>query len=226
VAFEKISRDALFIGPDGTRKPAFDLYGITDEYWYWTRREGAPSYNPIEQNQAVGEQLATFFAGQHVNVLLRGQASLAYYANFSESIENCGLTDSHIAHQPLTQRSRPGHEKWATLDYLEQRRTHFVFFRPPYDTAAYRFAYFQFSAGQGRAEIITYDRALMNHLRATAADAVNFTDFEAYLDQYLATLNSRSRADVERDYQKFRNFYFAHESDPAREQQFLAFLKS
>jgi arabinofuranosyltransferase len=226
VAFEKIPRDALFINPNGTRKPAFGLYAITDEYWYWAHREGPANLNPIEQNQLVGDQLQTFFAGYHVSVLLRGQASLCYYAKFSEGIECNGLTDSYIAHLPLAKRTRPGHEKSPSLEYLEQRRAHFVFMRSAYDTAAYRQCYFQLGGGYARAEMLTYDRALMNHLRTTFGNAVRFTDFEAYLDDYLAALNTKSKGEVQRDYGKFKGYYFLNESDPAREQRFLSYLNS
>jgi hypothetical protein len=225
VLFERIPRDALFINPDGKRKFAFGIDGIADEFWFWSHRDNQPfNMNPIEQNRLIGDELRNYFAGWNISVVIRAQASLAYFAKFYEVIENCGLTDSHIAHQPLAKRSRPGHEKSVTLDYLEERRVNFLFFRHPFDTTAYRLAYFRVSDGFRGAEMITYNRALMKHLRATFGDDVRFTDFEEYLDNYLAALDTKSKAEVQRDYEKFKRFYFLHESDPAREQRFLAYL--
>jgi arabinofuranosyltransferase len=36
-------------------------------------------------------------------------------------VDTLGLTDETVAHQPLAMRSRPGHEKAATLEYLTSR---------------------------------------------------------------------------------------------------------
>lgn len=226
VLYEKSLRDQLFIEPNGQRKPAFQLQGITDEYWYWTQTETFSGINPIEANELIGRQLAHYFRGTKVQVLLRGQASLGYYAKFYQCIENAGLTDSVIAHLPLKARGRPGHEKEAPLSYLVERGVHFVFFRSPYDTASYRFVNVRIGAGFGRAEMFIYDRALMGHLRKNFPNDVLFTDFEQFLDHYIAEIKSKKREEVERDYAKFRDFYFRHNDDQTREQKFLDNLQS
>ena len=224
VLYEKSLRDELFIEPNGQRKPAYQLQGITDEYWYWTQTETFNGINPIEANELIGRQLEQYFRGTKVQVLLRGQASLGYYGQFYQCVENAGLTDSFIAHLPLQERGRPGHEKNAPLNYLVERRVHFVFFRSPYDTSAYRFVNFKIGGGYGRAEMFIYDRELMSHLHKNFPKEILFTDFEAYLDQYISAVKSKKRDEVERDYAKFKDFYFGHNGDQQRERKFLQYL--
>lgn len=126
--------------------------GIMDEHWYYTRViEGM---NAIERQRQLGLTLKHYFEHEHVSVLLRGQAALGYYAEFSEAIESSGLTDRFIARMPLGLRGRPGHEKGATLDYLRQRHVDFVFQRTPYDSTS-REMVFQVGEGVVWAEIVT-----------------------------------------------------------------------
>jgi hypothetical protein len=225
VVFEKSLRDALFIEPNGERKGAFALRGITDEYWYWSQTETFNGINPIRANELIGRQLEVYFRGTKVQVLLRGQASLGYYARFHQAIENAGLTDAYIAKLPLADRGRPGHEKNAPLEYLVNRGVHFVFFRSPYDTAFYRFVNFRIGGGSVRAEMFVYDRELMRHLRTRFPNDVQFIDFEEYLDSYIRTLSRKPPDVVRADYERFRSFYFAKNSDPAREAHFLEYLR-
>jgi hypothetical protein len=224
VVFEKSRRDNLFIEDNGKRKYAFQLAGIADEHYFWTQTEWAPVDN-IQANEIFGRYLDVFFRGEHVGVLLKGQASLGYYGNFSLCIENAGLTDSYIAHLPLESRGRPGHEKNAPVDYLLKRGVHFIFFRAPYDTAAYRGVTFNIGTLYARGEMFFYDAPLMQNLRARYPHNVLFTDFQRYLDDYLSTLKSKKKETVAADYAVFRNFYFLHNSDPGREKYFTEFLK-
>ena len=224
VVLDKGRRDSLFVEGNGKRKPAFQLAGITDEYWYWTQTE-TMGIDPIKANELVGRQLEYYFRNEHVKVLLRGQASLGYYAHFSECIENAGLTDATIAHLPIENRGRPGHEKSAPLEYLVNRGVHFVFFRTPYDTASYRRVFFRAGGDYARAEMFFYDTHLMDNLRRKFPNEIAFIPFPSYLDQYLATLNQKKKEEVVVDYTKFRDFYFRHNSDPRREEQFTAYLQ-
>ncbi|MFZ1976778.1 MAG: hypothetical protein WAV76_02385, partial [Bacteroidota bacterium] len=183
VVYEKSRRDSLFIEDNGKRKDAFQVSGITDEYWYWTEKESGP-VNNIQANEIFGQYLDNIFRGERVNVLLKGQASLGYYGNFFLCIENAGLTDSYIAHLPLENRGRPGHEKNAPVDYLLKRSIHFVFFRTPYDTATYRRISFHIGGAHAWGEMFFYDAQLMKNLRARYPQNVVFTDFQRYLDDY------------------------------------------
>lgn len=126
--------------------------GIMDEHWYYTRV--IDGMNAIERQRELGLTLKRYLEHEHVSVLLRGQAALGYYAEFSEAIESSGLTDRFIARMPLGARGRPGHEKGATLDYLRQRHVDFVFQRTPYDSTS-REMVFRVGEGVVWAEVIT-----------------------------------------------------------------------
>jgi hypothetical protein len=153
IPLEMHLRDEMF-WKGKEHKPAFELKGITDEYWYWSQLN--KGMTPIDVNRITGEALQRMFGDKKFSVLLRGQASLGYYGKFYDCVENAGLTDKYISHLPLKNRSRPGHEKAAPLDYMKKRGVHFVFNRTVYDTSNMQI---QFNIpGIGlRAEVITYD---------------------------------------------------------------------
>ena len=151
VFFEISFRHNLFYDAADKHKPAFELKGITDEQWYWSHDLGG-GLNQIEYNEYVGEYLRNLFGERKFCVLLRGQASLGYYANFYTCIENAGLTDKYIARLPG--RGRIGHKKNATLEYMKQRGVNFVFQRAVYDKTNKQVTFKDIGV---RAEIITFD---------------------------------------------------------------------
>ena len=59
------------------------------------------------------------------------------------------------------------------------------------------------------------DRALMAELKRRDP-ALQFVDFEAYLDEYLAALAEKSKEQVAADLASFRGYYFDHNDDPGR----------
>jgi arabinofuranosyltransferase len=144
----------LFYDEADNHKPAFELDGITDEYWYWGQKNDGMT--PIDINRIAGQKLKKAFNGRKFCVLLRGQASLGYYGDFYNCIENAGLTDKYIAKQKLMERGRVGHEKGATLEYMKQRKVNFVFNRTVYDTSNTQL-YFNLGEVRMRAEVITFD---------------------------------------------------------------------
>jgi hypothetical protein len=224
VLFEKTLRDSIYMDETGKRNSSFGEGGITDEQWYWSKKE-ADGLDKIQANEALGRQLKTYFRGEHVSVLLKGQASLGYYGEFSECIENAGLTDRYIAHLPISNRGRPGHEKNAPLEYLERRGVNFVFWSTVYDTAVYRHMYFLVRGEYVRAEMFFYDGTLLKNLRSRFGNNVRFIDFDAYLVAYIHDLDKKSPPEIERDYARFKSFYFAHNPDPAKEERILEHLR-
>jgi hypothetical protein len=212
-------RDRLFINEDGTRKPAFQLSGIADEYWFWGETTTA-GVTPIVVYEMTGNELERMFSGEHVRVLLKAQLSLGYYGRFDECIESTGLTDAYIAHLPLEHRGRPGHEHEAPLRYLEERKVHFIFFTPPYDSAPYRQIRFHTAIGDAPAEMLTYDAPMMERLHARYPSQIEFTDFRSYLDAYCRSLQEKPTEVVAKDFEKFRRYYFASNADSVREQRF------
>jgi hypothetical protein len=83
----------------------------------------------VEEARRAGGELRRAFAGVPVRVAIYGsQAMLAYYARFPYVLEaHAGLTDRELARQPLSARGRIGHEKTASLAYLQTRDIDFVF---------------------------------------------------------------------------------------------------
>ncbi len=185
------------------------------------------NYTP--QNTAAmrlaGGLLRDHFAGQESRIVILGaQAVLAYYGEFTLAIEGCtGLTDEHIAHLPIQGRHSVGHEKSIVAldpEYLERRHVQFSIHLDP---ALYlRDHYRHISFGPVFGVIVTWDRAMMRHLR-TRPD-VTFLDFEATLDTWIAGMAARSDAEVRTQYAEWKRFYFDHNEDPVREAPFLTRL--
>jgi len=170
----------------------------------------------------LGKYLEPYFKGLDATVLLVGQACLGHYAKFKTCIENFGLTDKHIAHSPLEERSRVGHEKQASFEYLTERGVDFVFKRKqvyPYRMTGYRLCYIEPGDGTRiQAELISYDRNLIRSLSKRMGEQLLYIDFEKRLDTYIATeLLEKDKMEVLRDYAEFTQFYFTHNDDPERE---------
>lgn len=198
--------------------PAIDEHrGIVDERWYYLHGV------EIAEQRQMGKALAPYFAGLGATVLSRGQACFGYYAGFDRLIDNNGLTDRTIAHQPLAHRGRVGHERSASYDYLIQRGTDFVFRRPMYRNKLYRVAWFNPPGGHpDRAEIMTYHPARLVELKHRMGGNFQYLPFEQVLDDYIRLdLPGRSLPEVRADYQEFREYYFLHNRDPAREWPFI-----
>jgi arabinofuranosyltransferase len=120
-----------------------------------------------------------------------------------------GLTDRAVAHQPLTVRGRPGHERGATLAYLRDRGA---------DLAIFPFYPHKLAE---RASAVTiegipfylarYDPAL---LAALAGDpAVVVPDLPALVKELLSTYATRPAAQLGQDIDLLRQFYFSQVRD-------------
>jgi hypothetical protein len=194
-------------------------------------------YTPqlVEYSRLAGGLLHGLLGGQDTRAaVFGGQAMLAYFARVPLAIEcSTGLTDPHIAHLPIRERGRVGHEKGIMLDpqYLLRRRVHFSFLTASgFDQLTdQRTIEFGTVSVEGRevpvwGTIITYQADMMRALRGQPG--VRFVDFEDYLDRYLQALDGKSAEEVKRDYDAFRVFYFDYNDDPAREQRFKARLGS
>lgn len=220
----KLGREAIFQEEGGRDRSPFGPHSVTDERWYYTHDLGA-GRSLIDGLRQIGGHLAVYFNGTNVRVVEGGQAALAYYGRFHNCIDRYGLTDPYVAHLPVPHRSRPGHEKVAPVDYLLARGVQFEFLRPPFKKDPYRLVYFRAGDQIAAGCLFTYDRDLMRHLRERFPDDVRSVDFEAYLDEWLRRLPSMPIDQIRRDYDEFREFYFAHNPDPEREGKILVRLK-
>jgi len=221
IAFvENPERDRLLQKTEDGR-PAFVSHkGIIDEHYLRT------VVDDIERDKAFGLFLRPYFEGLDATVLLKGRACLGYYAGFKTCIENFGLTDEYIAHLPVDERSRPGHEKEAPHDYLVKRGVDFAFDGKTmfFERARpYEFAWFDSPDGRRvRAQMFTYDRGLVEALAERMGDRFEYTDFVKYLDEYISKdLHRVGSLTLLRDYMLFRDFYFMHNRDTVRENLFL-----
>ncbi|MFH1335374.1 MAG: hypothetical protein ABII96_02560 [Candidatus Zixiibacteriota bacterium] len=189
---------------------------IVDERYFNTKQR-------IEEAKQKGTILKKFLKDTDMRVVVFGsQAMLAYYAEFPTAIEGAsGLTDEYIAHLPVGERVRPGHEKVAPVEYLYHRGVNFAFasgrWVPP-STNEFMEIYF----GYVRGLILVYQRDLMRKL--SAYPEVKFFDFESFLDEYIGRMPSIPREQISDDYQFFKGYYFDHNSDAVRQNAFLSLL--
>jgi hypothetical protein len=155
------------------------------------------------------------------HIATSGVGMVGYYSRLPV-IDRVGLTDKTVAHQPLAKRGRPGHEKFASLEYLQSRGV--VLFRggrsPPEIAKINKL---RFSRGR-HWRILRYDRKVMAALRRVAPRA-RFVKFERYLDKYIAKLEDRDPDRVARDLRWMRAYYFDHNDDPERLERIEARLR-
>lgn len=152
--------------------------------------------------------------GIRVRLATKGIGMIGWYSR-QPVVDLVGLTDRRIARQPVVERTRPGHEKSPPRGYLVRRRVHFV--RAGANPKEYDdLARIDFGRGTGeRWSIVVYDREVMARIR-DEVPGIRFTDFEAWLDDYVSRLPGTPPEQVARDLAWFRRYYFAHNDDPAR----------
>jgi hypothetical protein len=190
---------------------------IVDERYFYPK-------SSIEEARWKGAVLKRYLENTDARVVIFGtQAMLAYYAEFPTVIEGTnGLTDVGIAHLPIGERIRPGHEKNPPADYFYQRGVNFAFYSGGYNSpppeAGLTDIYFE----EVRGGIYVYNRDLMRKLKTYPE--VKFVDFEQFLDEYIKQIPFASRADVQTDYEFFKKYYFDHNSDPVRQDVFIRVL--
>jgi hypothetical protein len=194
--------------------------GIVDERAYYD-----PGY--VHHLEEKAAKLTPFVRDLPLRVAIYGdEARIVYLAPIAVAIEaHAGLTDKTVAHQPLTERGRVGHEKHASLPYLVlERRVHMLFSGYP----AARLGLDDYvprvtiDMGGVRARLLHWDPAMLDELRRRGATV---DDFPASLDAIIARLPSMSDADVRSEFDKLDHFYFAHVNDPVRRAPFEARLR-
>lgn len=187
----------------------------------------------VDIARVMGERLQTLFAGLDVRIGIAGaHANLAYRSRVPVAIEcAAGLTDAYIARIPVPPGGKRGHDRpWFLYpDYLLRRGVHFMF-ELSYGRDAngqdipWRWIYFPTPAGPLPAKLVRWDRALMAELRHREP-RIAVMDFEQVLDDYLAGIANRSKAEIRADFATFRAFYFDRNDDPRRLAAFAAAAK-
>ncbi len=196
--------------------------GIADERWtYYFDHffHVHDQYTPaMDVYSEVGKYLEPFFEDMPWTIAVGGGENMrAYYANFSNCVNEFGLTDSAIAHSPVVTRSRIGHEKLATEQYLESRHVDFelgdvVADLPeplPESVIAFEIptlGYWQL------ARVVNYDKMKMQELNMRFEKAGNkslLPLYEEIIPYYVTNvMPQRHLAQVEYDFMEFRHLYF------------------
>jgi hypothetical protein len=137
-----------------------------------------------------------------------------YYTDPTIAIEAVtGLTDTVIAHQPLVERGRPGHEKPATTEYLLKRGVHFIYRTSiPKRQVSDRLRAVRF--GDFEVLMLTYDQKLMDALGEDSA--VHFVNFPRFLDSVFSSPTVMPRKPAQEMLAFSKQFYFEHNDDPER----------
>ena len=189
-------------------------------------RDYVPGMSWADAFRLVGGYLQTLFQGLDVHLAIAGgHANLAYRARAPVAIEvAAGLTDAYIARIPVPPGGKRGHDRPYTLypEYLVRRRVHFMCDLSFGAIDPWR--EILFTPVNLPLKLVTWDRELMRELKRREP-SLQFQDFEAVLDSYIAELPSKSKEQVAADYVKFTAFYFAHNDDAARKAAFESFLK-
>ena len=197
-------------------RPLPQIYGISQEH---------EVYRPAVLARAaeVAASWREVFDIAGVRIAIGGaQAFLAYRTEAPFVLEGAGgLTDRWLAHRPVAERGRMmGHERRAPLAYLRERRIHLhmnaLYLEPLPEYARVKFPL-------GTAAVICYEARVMKQLRRLPGFSI--PPFEEFLDSYLRTINTRSQAQIRKDYTEFRAYYFRCTEDPARERQFIARIR-
>jgi len=216
-------RTKLFIGID-KHAQEFPLFpeGIADERYCYLY------FSNTALDVKRGKELNKFLNDIPYKAIIYGaQARFAYSANFSYCQEYFGLTDTLIAHSEIKERGRIGHEKHATIEYIESKKINFSFSAGYLKEDAYRQASIDLPSGTINMEIISYDNALIEKFTQKLDESFHYIHFPSYLDTYikdtLSTANNYEQ--LNNDYKKFQAYYFKNNSDPQREQLFTDKLK-
>jgi hypothetical protein len=229
IIYEKNLRDDLFQSNENgkiTRKNSTETSGITDErFYYLSYWEQFPrSKNLAEALITTGKSLNPYFKDLDITVVIGGARNyIGYFAEFSNIIIDNGLTDKYIARLPLTERSRIGHEKYAPLDYLLERKAVLGFydsFRHDVNQKPYAVAYIRIKELGIKivVEIIHYENKTISLLSERLGDNFIYTDMDAYLNEYVTNvLKTKTAGQVKQDYANLKEFYFNFNNDKREE---------
>ena len=185
-------------------------YGITDEWHHYPP-------DAVKRAQRDGTTLATYVREPDMVAGFGGtRAMLVYYANIPTAIEiSTGLTDEFVAHQSISQRQRPGHEKPAPMDYLIKRGACLSFTDSPPQAPLKLMRFLGPDGTEVQATINYYDGEYLESLQGR--EGVKFLHLPTWLDEYIKTTLPKADHQEARQLLTFLDeFYFQHNEDPLR----------
>ena len=190
---------------------------IADERFYYT--------HVADENleKRIGKELTECFENLGVRSLVLGtQNRFAYYSHFYYCQEYFGLTDTLIAHSKSIPGGRIGHQKNASIEYIENKKIHFAYNTKSFENGNFNTAKLYLPSDTLYLLIFTYDNSIINKLTAKLGKNFEYTNFPDYLDEYLnKTLpDIKSYDELNKDYHAFYQYYFKNNNDKVRENKF------
>ena len=127
------------------------------------------------------------------------------------------MTDTTIAHQVITARGRPGHEKHAQFDYLVSRRVNLLLWGGAKNKAERYVSSVMIDTMV--IPVLVYEDSIMKAL--AARPGVRFFDVPQGIEKYLGSMRALPRDVVRNDFQFLKKYYFDFNSDSIRERAML-----
>jgi hypothetical protein len=201
--------------PINVVKPGEIYNGIADERTFGgvdefaTMKVGSSGYS-------IGQGLYKRLASRHVEPMIAvwGIGMLGYYSKLP-LFDMRGLTSTSVAHLPIAQRGRPGHEKIASPGLVVESGAKLselpVFPRPFADVTALNFS------GWGL-YMVRYDASLA----AKLPPGTTPMSFASYLDAQIPRIVHLGGADLACELWQLQEYYFATNDDPVRRSQVIA----
>ncbi len=202
--------------PRGTTK----LFGVVNESNYYPVTQLRPHVVVKHSHHSIGTLLRDQVAAKGLRPVLGtgGIGMVGYYSGLP-LVDVRGLTDPVVARQPLSKRTRPGHEKVAPRRYLIKRGVDLLRSRAGqrgFHPKRFRsLAHLKFPGSRDPWQLARYNTALLTDL-AEAIPGLRFQRFPAWLDRYIGDLPAKKTAQIKKDLKWFRRYYFDHNKDPER----------
>lgn len=207
--------------PDYPMKRLEFVSGVVNEHSFYG------TYLMDESRDQRSAVLKKYFSDLPVRIAFLGaEAHVMYRARIATAIESeAGLTDRFVAHQPMTDRGRVGHEKNAPLEYLiRTRKTHFTFHSSAVEVLRMTEQLLPVSINLDGLPgfVLTWDPEMVAKVRQRGGQV---EDLPSKIDGWIVQLDQASDAEVADLYGKLKLMYFEHVSDPTRETPFRKRLK-
>jgi arabinofuranosyltransferase len=192
---------------------------ITDERTFYHVHSFWPRIEQDELSRPLSRLLDGIVARGAHPVVSVGAIGVVGYDTELTVVDWLGLTDRTVAHQELTERGRPGHEKTATPEYLRSRNV-MIATRDLYPPGYGRFTTIRL--GTDTYQLGKYEPQLVGILRLIPG--VRVPNVPHILDRYIAEAMLASPPTLARDVAFFDEYYFSVNDDPQRREQLHALL--
>jgi hypothetical protein len=205
---------ALFFSPCPVGVRIDSSHGIVDERAF---------YRPelTQEMDVRGEKMRRLTAGIPITAAMYASGARSYRAQFPVVVEaEGGLTDPYVAHMPLLQRGRVGHEKLASPAYLILRRRAQITMEVwgSSRSGLDKFIPLVLVEADGiQFRLLYWDITLVANLERRGAIILGFP---ASLDDLIIRLPRMCAFEVRREWARYDHFYFAHVEDAPRRAAF------